>query len=144
MWAGVPSEPLCLHTQSLATAHFFFYNNNKSLITIPINHQIQQCRKGSKCKKYQISNNPIKITIPFQTCPNPTNIQIKITQPKYGVIKKKTLLGMLLVIGGSPNFVKIFGDANNIQFNIQIFRFLTNSFHAFFVLMVVPVKTLVV
>eukprot|EP01023_Acetabularia_acetabulum_P004019 TRINITY_DN11690_c0_g1_i3.p2 TRINITY_DN11690_c0_g1~~TRINITY_DN11690_c0_g1_i3.p2 ORF type:complete len:141 (-),score=7.00 TRINITY_DN11690_c0_g1_i3:124-546(-) len=23
MWAGVPSEPLCLHTQSLATAHFF-------------------------------------------------------------------------------------------------------------------------
>eukprot|EP01023_Acetabularia_acetabulum_P054294 TRINITY_DN6111_c0_g1_i3.p3 TRINITY_DN6111_c0_g1~~TRINITY_DN6111_c0_g1_i3.p3 ORF type:complete len:124 (-),score=3.72 TRINITY_DN6111_c0_g1_i3:42-413(-) len=21
MWAGVPSEPLCLHTQSLATAH---------------------------------------------------------------------------------------------------------------------------
>eukprot|EP01023_Acetabularia_acetabulum_P011718 TRINITY_DN15456_c0_g1_i10.p3 TRINITY_DN15456_c0_g1~~TRINITY_DN15456_c0_g1_i10.p3 ORF type:complete len:135 (+),score=4.58 TRINITY_DN15456_c0_g1_i10:583-987(+) len=22
MWAGVPSEPLCLHTQSLATAHF--------------------------------------------------------------------------------------------------------------------------
>eukprot|EP01023_Acetabularia_acetabulum_P001639 TRINITY_DN1063_c1_g1_i2.p9 TRINITY_DN1063_c1_g1~~TRINITY_DN1063_c1_g1_i2.p9 ORF type:complete len:101 (+),score=5.35 TRINITY_DN1063_c1_g1_i2:576-878(+) len=24
MWAGVPSEPLCLHTQSLATAHIQF------------------------------------------------------------------------------------------------------------------------
>eukprot|EP01023_Acetabularia_acetabulum_P038061 TRINITY_DN36368_c0_g1_i1.p1 TRINITY_DN36368_c0_g1~~TRINITY_DN36368_c0_g1_i1.p1 ORF type:complete len:171 (-),score=4.97 TRINITY_DN36368_c0_g1_i1:298-810(-) len=29
MWAGVPSEPLCLHTQSLATAQF---NQNKSNI----------------------------------------------------------------------------------------------------------------
>eukprot|EP01023_Acetabularia_acetabulum_P065664 TRINITY_DN8724_c0_g1_i3.p1 TRINITY_DN8724_c0_g1~~TRINITY_DN8724_c0_g1_i3.p1 ORF type:complete len:132 (+),score=6.31 TRINITY_DN8724_c0_g1_i3:288-683(+) len=31
MWAGVPSEPLCLHTQSLATAQQFFHQD----LTLP-------------------------------------------------------------------------------------------------------------
>eukprot|EP01023_Acetabularia_acetabulum_P057478 TRINITY_DN6705_c0_g2_i1.p5 TRINITY_DN6705_c0_g2~~TRINITY_DN6705_c0_g2_i1.p5 ORF type:complete len:138 (+),score=0.39 TRINITY_DN6705_c0_g2_i1:983-1396(+) len=40
MWAGVPSEPLCLHTQSLATAHQQQKNRVLKMLLFRILHWI--------------------------------------------------------------------------------------------------------